>query len=163
MKKDNIKICLSGNGSDELFVATTITIIYIIIRLKIKPLKKFFNRLERKILPIIRNKEYRNIDNKKIKTYFTLLKDEYLNKKIKPFNEKIFTKNLLRNKMLNELLYQTVPLALTDDDLNSMHYSIENRSPFLNKDLINTSLKLPSQIFMKNAYNKYLLRLSSKK
>ena len=42
MKKDNIKICLSGNGSDELFAATTITIIYIIIRLKIKPLKKVF-------------------------------------------------------------------------------------------------------------------------
>ena len=76
--------------------------------------------------------------------------------------KRFLRKSFLRNKMLNELLYQTVPLALTDDDLNSMHYSIENRSPFLNKDLINTSLKLPSQIFMKNAYNKYLLRLSSK-
>ena len=41
---------------------------------------------------------------------------------------KLFLKNLLRNKMLNELFFQTTPLALIDDDLNSMFYSIENRS-----------------------------------
>ena len=64
--------------------------------------------------------------------------------------------------MLNELLYQTVPLALIDDDLNAMYYSIENRSPFLNKELIDISFRLPSKIFMKDSYNKYLLRLSSK-
>ena len=76
--------------------------------------------------------------------------------------EKFFSNNLLRNKMLNELLFQTVPLALIDDDLNSMYYSIENRSPFLNKELVELSFQIPSNLFMKNAYSKYLLRLSSK-
>ena len=59
------------------------------------------------------------------------------------YKEKYFLKNLLRNKLINELLYQTIPLALTEDDLNSMYYSIENRSPFLNRDLVETSFKFP--------------------
>ena len=45
--------------------------------------------------------------------------------------------------MLNELLFQTVPLALIDDDLNAMYYSIENRSPFLNKELLELSFSFP--------------------
>ena len=65
--------------------------------------------------------------------------------------------------MLNELTFQTVPLALNEDDLNSMYYSIENRSPFLNKDLVEISFKIPTKHLMKDLYNKYLLRLSSKK
>ena len=42
-----------------------------------------------------------------------------------------------------------------------MYYSIENRSPFLNKDLVELSFKFPSTLFMKNAFSKYLLRLGS--
>ena len=59
---------------------------------------------------------------------------------------KLYSKNLLRNKLLNELTLQTVPLALSEDDLNSMYYSIENRSPFLNKDLVEFLLKYPPNI-----------------
>ena len=51
--------------------------------------------------------------------------------------------------MLNELILQTIPLALTDDDLNSMYYSIENRAPFLNKDLVNMSFNIPTNYLMK--------------
>ena len=73
------------------------------------------------------------------------LKDDYLNLKgIKMFRDKAFSKNVLRNKLLNELTFQTVPLALNEDDLNSMYYSIENRSPFLNKDLVEISFKIPT-------------------
>ena len=38
--------------------------------------------------------------------------------------------------MANEFFYQTLPLALHEDDLNAMFYSIENRSPFLSKSLL---------------------------
>ena len=43
-----------------------------------------------------------------------------------------------------------------------MYYSIENRSPFLNKDLVELSFKIPTKHLMKDSYNKYLLRISSK-
>ena len=165
MKSDNVKISINGNGADELFSGY-----YHHFNLFYNTLKKnneknsFLKEWNKNIYPILRNKEYKIIKKKNIKSYFTLLDDKFLNlKKFKPYNDKFFTKNLLRNKMLNELLYQTVPLALIDDDLNAMYYSIENRSPFLNKDLVNISFKMPSKLFMKNAFNKYLLRLSSNK
>ena len=164
MKEDNIKICLNGNGSDELFSGYYhhYNLYYSTLKNHIEK-KNFLTEWKKNILPVLRNKEYKEIGNKKLKTYFTLLDDKYLKiKNMKLKSEKFFTKNLLRNKMLNELIYQTVPLALADDDLNSMHYSIENRSPFLNKELIDISFQLPSKIFMKDSYNKYLLRLSSK-
>ena len=36
----------------------------------------------------------------------------------------------MKNRMLNELYNETVPPMLHDDDLNSMSFSVENRSPF---------------------------------
>ena len=46
-----------------------------------------------------------------------------------PFAEERFTPDLLRNRMLNELFHEAVPVILHEDDLNAMYYSIENRSP----------------------------------
>ena len=37
--------------------------------------------------------------------------------------------------MLNELFHEAVPVILHEDDLNAMYYSIENRSPFLDREL----------------------------
>ena len=53
--------------------------------------------------------------------------------------------------MINELIFQSMPLALFEDDLNAMFYSIENRSPFLNKDLVNLAQNLPTNLLMKNS------------
>ena len=165
MKNDNIKISINGNGADELFAGY-----YHHYNLFYNTLEKnteknnFLKEWQKHIRPILRNKEYKLLSKKNIRSFFTLLDEKILNlKKIKPLSEKFFTKNLLRNKMLNELLYQTVPLALIDDDLNAMYYSIENRSPFLNKELVNISFQMPTKLFMKNAFNKYLLRISSDK
>ena len=164
MKKDKVKISITGNGADELFSGyyQHYSLFYNILKNKSEK-EKFIKEWKENIYPLLRNKEYKNIFKKKIKSHFTLLEDKFLNKKkIKPYKEKFFSHNPLRNKMLNELFYQTIPLALIDDDLNSMFYSIENRSPFLNKELVNLSFQFPSNFFMKNAYSKNLLRLSSK-
>ena len=37
--------------------------------------------------------------------------------------------------MLNELFHEAVPVILHEDDLNAMYFSIENRSPFLDREL----------------------------
>ena len=46
-----------------------------------------------------------------------------------PFAETRYTPRLLRNRMLNELYHEAVPVILHEDDLNAMFFSIENRSP----------------------------------
>ena len=64
--------------------------------------------------------------------------------------------------MLNELFHELVPLINNEDDMNSMRMSIENRSPFLNKDILNFTMSLNSNLFIKNGYGKSLLREAMK-
>jgi asparagine synthase (glutamine-hydrolysing) len=62
----------------------------------------------------------------------------------------------------NELFNEVVPVILKHDDMNSMYYSIENRSPYLDKDLLNFSLKIPTELLINEGYQKSLLRDASR-
>ena len=64
--------------------------------------------------------------------------------------------------MLNELFKESVPVILENDDFNSMMYSVENRSPFLDNKLAEYTLSLPVENYIKHGYAKYLLRESLK-
>jgi len=78
------------------------------------------------------------------------------------FNEEEYTNNILRNRMMNELFHEATPVILHEDDLNSMCYSIENRSPFLDSKLFNFAYSIPSQHLIRDGYGKYVLRESMK-
>ena len=64
--------------------------------------------------------------------------------------------------MLNELFHEVVPVMLKHDDLNSMYFSIENRSPYLDRDLLNFSLTIPPNLLINNGFQKKVLRDSAK-
>ena len=66
--------------------------------------------------------------------------------------------SLLRNRMLNEMFHEVTPVILHEDDLNSMRYSVENRSPYLDMKLFEFLFTVPSELLIKNGYGKYLLR-----
>ena len=51
-----------------------------------------------------------------------------------------------------------VPVMLFEDDINSMYCSIENRSPFLDIDLINYVHSLDIKNYINNGYSKNILR-----
>ena len=53
-------------------------------------------------------------------------------------------------------------MILHEDDLNSMYYSIENRSPFLDRELFEFMYSIPNKYLIKNGYSKYILRQSVK-
>ena len=59
------------------------------------------------------------------------------------YKEETFTRNLLRNRMLNELFHEATPVILHEDDLNSMLYSVENRSPYLDTGLQKFAFSIP--------------------
>ena len=88
---------------------------------------------------------------------------EILKKKYsyKFFEEKCFN-NLLKNRMFNELLFENIPTMLYEDDRNHMFNSIENRSPFLDKDLVEYAMSLPNEFLIKNGTAKFILRDSFK-
>lgn len=165
-KKDGIKVLFSGTGADELFTGYYDHYLIDIIRekklltrlQKIKDWKKF-------IYPNIRNPIFKNLnlfkknfhnltyiyDNKKFIDKF-ILKKNFL------FDQKKYHSDILKDRMLNELFHESVPVMLYEDDQNSMKNGIENRSPFLDTDLLRYSLKIQSNLFIQNGYNKYLLR-----
>ena len=86
------------------------------------------------------------------------LKGFFLQPFIEDFVEENFTDSLLRNRMLNELFHEATPVILHEDDLNSMYYSVENRSPYLDRNLLGFVNSIPSRHLIQNGYGKYILR-----
>jgi asparagine synthase (glutamine-hydrolysing) len=74
------------------------------------------------------------------------------------FGEVRYSELLLRNRMLNELFHETVPVILHEDDLNAMYYSVENRSPFLDRDLFEFCNSVPTRHLIHNGRAKAVLR-----
>jgi len=74
------------------------------------------------------------------------------------FGETAYSQSLLRNRMLNELFHESVPVILHEDDLNAMYYSIENRSPFLDRDLSEFANRIPTRHLMRDGKAKAVLR-----
>jgi len=79
-----------------------------------------------------------------------------------PFDERFaehdYADGLLRNRMLNELFAESVPVILHEDDLNAMHFSLENRSPFLDRPLYDFSREIPSRHLVQRGMAKAVLR-----
>jgi asparagine synthase (glutamine-hydrolysing) len=74
------------------------------------------------------------------------------------FEEQEYSTSLLRNRMLNEMFHESVPVILHEDDLNSMYYSVENRSPFLDRELFEFANSIPSRHLIRDGRAKSVLR-----
>ena len=59
---------------------------------------------------------------------------------------------------MNELYHEAVPVILKEDDTNAMSYSVENRSPFLSRDLLDISMKIPDEHLIQKGFAKSILR-----
>jgi asparagine synthase (glutamine-hydrolysing) len=75
-----------------------------------------------------------------------------------PFTEADRADSLLFNRMHNELFAESVPVILHEDDLNAMYFSIENRSPFLDRELYEFSSRIPPEHLVQRGMAKAVLR-----
>lgn len=75
-----------------------------------------------------------------------------------PFEEESYTHGVLRNRMLNEMFHEAVPVILHEDDLNSMRCSVENRSPFLDRRLFEFCQTIPTRHLVREGRAKAVLR-----
>ena len=62
--------------------------------------------------------------------------------------------------MMNELFHEATTVILNEDDTNAMFHSIENRSPYLDRKLIEFIYTIPSEMLINNGYSKFILRNS---
>jgi len=64
--------------------------------------------------------------------------------------------------MANELFAEAVPVILHEDDSNAMFFSMENRSPFLDRNLFEHAYSIPLTYLIKEAKAKAVLRNAMK-
>lgn len=170
--KDGYKVVISGNGADEIFSGYYDHYLCYFADLSNKSqFNKELKFWKKKILPLIRNKDFRNykyFKNNKYPGYLNSFDNSLANevfirnfKKIK-FKQKKFTVSILKNRMKNEAFRESLPVILNEEDLNSMFFSIENRSPYLGKYIFNFMSRIEVKNYIKNGYAKSLLRDSLK-
>jgi asparagine synthase (glutamine-hydrolysing) len=173
ISKNNFRVAISGTAADEVYSGYYDHHLQYLYdtrnKKKFKLYKKNFNEL---VKPFIRNIYLKNFDlyikNSRFREHIYENSKEFeklLKKDIKidlNFSEKKFSSSLFKNRALNELFYETTPLILNEDDTNSMYYSIENRSPFLDSNLVNFLYSLSTEKLIQNGYAKFILRESVK-
>lgn len=168
ISKAGYRISISGTAADELFSGYyDHHNAYLAAVHADKPLHaRSLHNWQTHIKPIVRNPYLSDPDlfvrNPSFRDHIYLDAEEfsrYLRKPWQePFAETAYTSGVLRNRMMNELFHESVPVILHEDDLNAMYYSIENRSPFLDRPLFEFSASIPTRHLVQDGKAKAVLR-----
>jgi asparagine synthase (glutamine-hydrolysing) len=167
--RDGFKVSLMGSGADELFTGYYDHHLAYLAGLKNEDSETYKNAVKNwreKILPLIRNPLFRDIDyyvgNTKRNEHLFEGSEELLaacfQRPTFQSQEEDFGLSPLRNRMMNELFYEVVPVILHEDDRNSMMNSIENRSPFLSYEILEFMSSIPDIHLINRGLAKSLLR-----
>ncbi|MDX1959913.1 MAG: asparagine synthase (glutamine-hydrolyzing) [Leptospiraceae bacterium] len=169
--KQGYKVAFSGTSADELFTGYYDHFLLHLNEIKDSEVySEALNSWEEYILPVVRNHTFRNqnlySDNPNYREHVfdgyekNLLYciEEYQSE----YREENYSDSLLRNRMLNELFNEVTPVILHEDDLNSMMYSIENRSPYLDTKLMEFAYSIPAPYLIRDGFAKFVLRESMK-
>jgi asparagine synthase (glutamine-hydrolysing) len=161
-------ISVSGTGADELLSGYYDHHNLYLYEMRDDP--SFNNSLtgwKKHIAPIVRNPHLQNpklyFENPEFREHIYFESSEF-KKYLKNhewdegFNETDYSNDILRNRMLNELFHEGVPVILHEDDLNAMYYSLENRSPFLDRSLFEHCYSIPTNHLVRDGFAKVVLR-----
>ncbi len=171
ISREGYKISVSGTSADELFTGYYDHFnLHLYEMRNNKNFNKYLNDWKKYPGKFVRNpylvdpKLYFKDQN--IRDHNYLNSDDFLSYLTEPFlieiTEENYSDSLLRNRMLNELFHEATPVILHEDDHNSMLFSIENRSPYLDVELFNFAYSIPNDLLIHNGYGKYILRESLK-
>lgn len=161
------KVAFSGTSADELFTGY-----YDHFNLHLYEMRQHANysryreEWQQHIASIVRNPHLQNPDlyvgNTGFRGHIYLNNDEFASYLTEEFAEEFieeqFCDSLLRNRMLNEVFFEGTRTILHEDDMNSMYYSVENRSPFLDTRLFDFCCSIPPEHLIHDGYGKYVLR-----
>jgi asparagine synthase (glutamine-hydrolysing) len=159
ISQNGYRVAFSGTAADELFTGYYDHFILHLYEMRDHPdYGKYLADWQNHVQKFIRNPHLRNPDlyvkNRNMRDHVfdeseelrTYLKDDF----IEPFTEEYYCDSLLRNRMLNEIFHEATRVILHEDDLNSMKYSVENRSPYLDSRLLKFVYSIPAEYLIHN-------------
>jgi asparagine synthase (glutamine-hydrolysing) len=168
VKQAGYKISISGTAADELFSGYYDH--YLMYLAEMRGSDAYAPALaawQQHIQPEVRNPHLSNPDlfrdDPEFRDHIFLNNDDFAQYLVpsfcEEFHEHAYTsRSLLRNRMMNEMFHEAVPVILHEDDLNAMYFSIENRSPFLDRELFELCYRIPTPHLMRDGFNKSILR-----
>lgn len=161
------KVALGGTGADEVFSGYYDHYLFWLAEMKDRPdflelvqgWRDTYGKFVRN--PYLQDPEA-FIRNPSARDHIYLQREKFSDYLVEPFDEphreSRLSDAILRNRMLNECLYETVPVMLHEDDLSGMYHSVENRAPYLDSALAEFLFTVPSEHLIQQALPKYLLR-----
>ena len=171
-KETSNKVALSGIAGDELFLGYYSHYLYWL--LENKDLKNFEtlksdwfkitgshveNPLIKDLENFLNNPNQNHLFND-VNIFSTLSKKKI---PLSILEDEKLSSSPLRNRMMNDLLNDVVPVVLYQEDLKYMKNSVENRCPFLDSDLANFAYTIPNKYLIKQGFTKSILREIGKK
>lgn len=162
------KISLSGTAADELFTGYYDHHAFYLREVQNDaPLyAQSLDNWRRHVAPVVRNPLLQDpetfVRDPGQRGHIYLEADLFAGYLRAPFREAFFEEHycddVLRNRMFNELFHEATPVILHEDDLNAMYYSVENRSPFLDRGLFELCAAIPTRHLIRDGAAKAVLR-----
>jgi asparagine synthase (glutamine-hydrolysing) len=162
------RISVSGTAADELFTGYYDHHLAYLYKVRDQPelLRRSIHGWQKNVRPFVRNpylqdphyfiddpsrRQHIFLDAEQFASFLTVPFDE-------PFSEGDLADSLLLKRMRNELFHEAVPVILHEDDLNAMSFSIENRSPFLDRALFEYACLIAPEHLVQRGMAKAVLR-----
>lgn len=168
MQAAGFKVSLGGTGADEIFSGYYDHYLFWLADMQDRPdfedlvagWRSTYGQFVRN--PFLQN-PYAFIEDPSARDHIFLQTERFSDFLHEPFQEphretRFSNQSLLRNRMLNEVLSETVPVMLHEDDLSAMAYSVENRAVYLDSNLTDFLFTVPTEHLIGNNVPKHLLR-----
>ena len=162
-KKNDLKVLLSGQGADEALCGYgKYLYVYLINLLKNKKFFKFFKN----IFLFMKNKtvffefnlnEAKRYFKKSTKNFYGSFFNDIKKTQIYSLGQSV------RSRQINDIKKFSVPSICHFEDRLSMLNSVETRYPFLDNNLIELFISLPTEKKLYNGWTKYIFRKTFEK